>query len=189
MEAYVILGIIIGGVYLLKASGHKGNNTGKKEEVRDCVKNCIWKRDDINYTKEVIATFENGVVYYKESNSIIGYYDSGGNVYNNEKEKIGFIREYRMYMTREFKYEQFVKMMPNMQLKKPNDLIRSLGEVLGSTSGTIYENDDYGNAMAYFELKNEGIIGVGAAYIVLVYEEMIDTRNRLYYKMEINECF
>ena len=186
MESYVLLGIIILCIFVWKRK-YRENNVNKKVAQKETVDG-IYIVDTNNYRKELVATFRNGVVYSK-FNHPMGYYDNNGNVYNTEREKIGFVRECRMYMSREFMYERLVKILPDTQLKKPYDLVRSLGEVLGGMSGSIFENDEYENATAFYELKNKNILGVGAAYIVLVYEDWIKTENRSYYKLEAKDCF
>ena len=163
-----------------KKNEEKGgqNATTSKAKEGDCI---------YNTKHEVVARFKDGKIYYGQVGGVIGYYDSNGDVFNSDKEKIGFMREEKMWMSREFIYNRFVKMMPHMQLKKPTIMYEFLGEVLGSNAGTIYEDSRCDNATAYFELENEKLCGAGAAYIVFVYEKLIPSGKSSYYKMDLKD--
>lgn len=89
-------------------------------------------------------------------------------------------------------FERYKKMIPTTKLQKPWNLVVLFGEVLGDIKGTVFEKDSagrnqYDNPSGYFETKESNLIVVGAAYLILVYEGIIASRNRQDFEMEVKE--
>ena len=181
MEIFLLLILIVGGLFLC-VQLNKSLDVNTMEEIDEEPGYIEILR---NNRLETVMRFQSGQVLYGTNEAVMGYYDNEGNVYNDKREKIGFVRNEKMYMSREFEYDKLVKMFPRASLNKPSDLIRFLGELWGCT---IYEDDCCNNATASFCLRNETVLGAGAAYIVAVYEDVIPSSKRAYYRMEVTEC-
>lgn len=56
---------------------------------------------------KLVATFKNGVVYLAQYNTIIGYYDANGNVFNQKREVIGEVEDRQIILDRTSVFKDF----------------------------------------------------------------------------------
>ena len=164
MEALLIRVIIVIVIDLIK----KGRNLS--DDVESPLKtNSVYVNR--NNRRENIATFSEGNVFmigFQGKEIRVGHYDKVGKVYNTNDCMIGFVRGDKMIISRDFPpiYPQSF----------------CLGEVLGGSRGTIFECDingrvQYENETVFYETFEENSIGVGAAYLLLVYVGVIESQH------------
>ena len=170
MEALLIIVIIVIVVNLIQ----KGRKMCEDEETSLKVNSVYICR---NNRREKIATFSEGNVFmigFQGKEIRVGHYDKDGKVYNIDDCMIGFVKGDRMIISKEF---------PPVYQKS-----FCLGEVLGNTRGTVFESDingryQYDNGSAFYETVEENPIGVGAAYMLLVYEGVIESPHEKRFKV------
>lgn len=188
--------LIIAGFIVLFIAYTPSKNKSIENEIT--VRGNVIKKNELyiykNNQRVTIATFSDGNVFmvgYQGKEYKIGRYDEAGKVYNSDDNMIGFMMSgTRMIISREFRLDFFRKQFSG-KLRTPQ-LTYNLGEVLGSSSGTIFEadingRDQYEKGVAYYETVDKNLMGVGAAYLLLVYEEIVESPHSKQFKMEASE--
>ena len=143
-----------------KSSPQKPSTNGKRGTVLDL--NC-----------KVITSFQNGIVYYENSNSILGKYDNNGRVYNKEGNYIGCIIGDSCVMDRTYNYEWLKKTLPTEDLATHDPRYKpAMTMEAGIDYLTCIETPYDEKRVAYID-ANTDPIGRGAAYLVAINDGLL----------------
>lgn len=154
---------------------------------------------------EPIASFQNGKVYYGAGSSIIGTYDSNGNVFRQDGCLIGHVTDEDVYMDRYYRYTQwldllsshggdFIKFVEEIKTIHQNCLPYTQMWAAKLYGGWVEDRVDTDKIDYYGDSADP--IGSGAAFLIVVEDRLVDDRrsgfymnleNEFYYRLKIKK--
>ena len=140
-----------------------------------------------------LATFSNGRVFYKDSNSQIGSYDSAGNVYRRENGYlIGQVVGDYIYMDRNYQYDIWCEIMSNQpgfkefaeELKsRPRNCMPYMKMGAARLNGAWIESFD-SNGIDYYGDPAD-IVGSAAAFLIVIEDSLVEDKRSDFYNNSI----
>lgn len=154
---------------------------------------------------EPIASFQNGKVYYGAGSSVIGTYDSNGNVFRQDGCLIGRVTDEDVYMDRYYRYTQwldllsshggdFIKFVEEIKTIHQNCLPYTQMWAAKLYGGWVEDRVDTDKIDYYGDSADP--IGSGAAFLIVVEDRLVDDRrsgfymnleNEFYYRLKIKK--
>ena len=140
-----------------------------------------------------LATFSNGRVFYEDSNSQIGSYDSAGNVYRRENGYlIGQVVGDYIYMDRNYQYDIWCEIMSNQpsfkefaeELKsRPRNCMPYMKMGAARLNGAWIESFD-SNGIDYYGDPAD-IVGSAAAFLIVIEDSLVEDKRSDFYNNSI----
>lgn len=197
---YSLLYFAIGGVLLYAGMGLISNNKTSSSQGKSPVSQSVShsKASHNNSFGSIVkhpsmntlTRYMNGKVFWENTDSVIGSYDMSGNVFRSDGKRIGIIDNYgdgtaRLVLDRSFEWEWLLSRKYVKSEYKP-----AMGLMIARNYSTYIESvidrSDYEQQiLAYINKNHEtdkaNLIGSSAAFIVAVYENMLDWQGNEFY--------
>lgn len=136
-----------------------------------------------------LATFSNGRVFYKDTNSQIGSYDSNGNVFRKENGcLIGQVVGDRIYMDRNYQYDIWCEIMSNQssfkefaeELKsRPGNCMPYMKMGAARLNGAWIESFDSQGIDYYGDPAD--VVGSAAAFLIVIEDKLVEDKRSEFY--------
>ena len=197
---YLFFGVIllVVGVPLLRGGEktRQRSNTNSKNSANTKKENNITgskSRGSIEHypSQKILTTYYNGKVYYDKSDYSAGSYDMAGNVYRSDGKRIGIVEEYddgtsRLVLDRSFEWDWLVKQGNYVKpINKPAMGLMIARNYTSYIEPVVDRPELDWQCLAHIKKSSENqkanLIGSSAAFIVAVYENLIDGQGREFY--------
>ena len=193
---YSLLYFALGAVFLYIGLGLLSNNkpTNKQRpssstQLKESPSNSFGLIE--KYPSMTILTrYRDGKVYWDNSDSVIGSYDMSGNVFRADGKRIGIIDDYgdgttRLILDRTFEWEWLLEKQYVKNEYKPAMGLMIARNYSSYIEPVIDRPDLDFQCLAYIAKNSEtdkaNLIGSSAAFIVAVYENLLDWQGNEFY--------
>lgn len=180
--------IIVAIVYFNKNRDNRNTNTKKENKQADnMLRGCVMHYP----SRKLLTTYFKGKVYFGDSNSCVGSYDNAGNVYRPDGKRIGIVEEHddgtsRLVLDRSFEWKWLIQKGNLVKTENKPAMGLLIARNYTSFIEPVVDKPELDwQCLASIKKSNEdqraNLLGSSAAFIVAVYENLLDWQGNEFY--------